>query len=67
MADLFPDRLEPATGVSPLEQKESFRDLGPRQRRRPPQPVSPRETEAEVEAESSETAGEPPHQLDRMA
>jgi len=68
MADLFPERLEPATGVSAAERQQSFRDLrdrGQPPRRRPAPPAPPRE--AELDAETGDSGEESPHQLDRMA
>jgi len=67
MPDLIPERLEPTTGISPAERQQSFRDGQQPQRRRPPQPAPPRETEAEVETGSGDTPEDSPHQLDRMA
>jgi len=60
MADLTTDRLEPAAGVTALEQQQASRDPKARGRRRVP-PPPPRDEE------TPESPEDTPHQLDRMA
>jgi hypothetical protein len=68
MGEFFPDRLEPAGGVTALESQHSRRDQRPPQRRRAPQPsASPSATTPQIDAETLDSSGEPPHKLDHMA
>ncbi|HTR66424.1 MAG TPA: hypothetical protein VMH85_11660 [Terriglobales bacterium] len=67
MADLFPERLEPTTGVSPLERQQAYRDTQQQRRRQQPTPPRPAEPQEEAETGSGEAADETPHQLDRLA
>ncbi len=61
MGDIFPERLEPAAGVTALDRQKDQRHSGSGTRRRPAPPA------VRAEEEPDDDCNDPKHELDRLA
>lgn len=61
MGDIFPERLEPAAGVTALDRQQGQRDSGSGARRRPATPA------VRTDEEPDDASNEPRHDVDRLA